>query len=47
MAYVLVEESKLQEFEEICQQALKVDDIKLGSSYIADYEQSGESKEED
>jgi len=47
MAHVLIEESKLQEFEEICQQALKVDDIKLGSSYIADYEQSGENKEED
>ena len=47
MAYVLVEESKLQEFEEICQQALKVDDIKLGSMQIADYEQSGENKKED
>lgn len=45
MAYVLVEESKLQEFEEICQQALKADDIKLGSSYISDYEQSGEEEE--
>lgn len=47
MAYVLVEEGKIEELEEACQQSLKVDDIKLGSSYIADYEQSGEEKEED
>lgn len=47
MAYVLVEEGKIEELEEACQRSVKVDDIKLGSSYIADYEQSGEEKEEE
>ena len=47
MAYVLVEEGKIEELKEACQQSLRVDDIKLGSSYIADYEQSGENKKED
>lgn len=47
MAYVLVEEGKIEELEEACQRSVKVDDIKLGSSYIADYEQSGEEEEED